>query len=485
MSLIGLDLNSSRLRAVGGTGRQSPAPLPLERDQLELPAALSVEGRAAEPGTAGLKLARLRPHAACLDFLPHLGTGQTWAGPRVRVTANDALALVLAAAARALGRNVGCLFSVPAYLDDLQVVAVQQAAEAAKQHFLGTVSAPQAAVLARLAADPLEPITGLSLVVDCDGHALTWAVVDCSAGHCGTRLLRVSPTLGRHAWMRRLMDGVAGRFIRQSRYDPRESAAAEQALYEQLLNLLGGHLPSLIPLALQGPGWSHHLMMPADDLIAYVGPCLRQAAGELDALLAEIEPLGGVHGAVLTATAAALPGLNALVRSRVRPRPAADEGDYGDAMLRTISGDPVRALGPDALASAAHALAVRVHAGHAPRGHLPEAPLPAGAAAGTADSGPARLHFRGQDHRLPRTAFVLGRDPSCDLVFETELYPHVSARHCEITFDRRHYTVHDRSRYGTLLNERPVNNQAALHSGDWIRLGPRGPVLRFLGQVTG
>ncbi len=79
---------------------------------------------------------------------------------------------------------------------------------------------------------------------------------------------------------------------------------------------------------------------------------------------------------------------------------------------------------------------------------------------------------------------MLGRDPSCDLVFESAVYPHVSARHCEITFDRRHYTVHDRSRYGTLLNERPVNKQAALHSGDWIRLGPRGPVVRFLGKAT-
>ena len=79
-------------------------------------------------------------------------------------------------------------------------------------------------------------------------------------------------------------------------------------------------------------------------------------------------------------------------------------------------------------------------------------------------------------------AYVLGRDPACDLVFESELYPHVSAKHCQILFDRRHFTLHDLSRHGTVLNDRAVNQQAPLHSGDWIRLGPRGPVLRFLGQ---
>jgi predicted component of type VI protein secretion system len=63
------------------------------------------------------------------------------------------------------------------------------------------------------------------------------------------------------------------------------------------------------------------------------------------------------------------------------------------------------------------------------------------------------------------------------------LYPHVSAQHCEVIYDRRAYTLWDRSRHGTLLNDRRIHQQATLHSGDWIRLGPRGPVLRFLGQA--
>jgi predicted component of type VI protein secretion system len=69
------------------------------------------------------------------------------------------------------------------------------------------------------------------------------------------------------------------------------------------------------------------------------------------------------------------------------------------------------------------------------------------------------------------------------MVFESELYPHVSARHCEILFDRRTYTIWDHSRHGTFVNDHPVSQQS-LYSGDWIRLGPQGPLLRFLGQPS-
>jgi hypothetical protein len=482
MSLIGLDLSSSRVRAAGGNGRQAPARLALERDSPDFPLAVSLEGKAPEPGSAGVRLTRLRPHAACLDFLSHLGTARTWPGPRTKVTASEALALVLAAVARTLGRVSGVALSVPSYLDEAQVALVHQAVEAAGLPLFATLAAPQAATFTRLALDPMAGAAGSTLVVDVDGHGLTWSVVEVTGGRCLLNLVRTSPALGRGAWLRRLLDGAANRFIRQSRHDPRESALTEQSLYDQLLLLLGlGQWPSLVPLAVQGDRWSHHLLLPADDLVGFVGPCLRQAATELDSLLTEAEVHGGIGAAAITGPAAALPGLAALVRSRVKPKPPADEADYGEAIVRTLGGDPVRELGPDALAATAYDVAVRVHGGLLPRGHLTELPLSSGAHAAQPDAGPARLQFRGEDHVLSKSSFVLGRDPSCDMVFESELYPHVSARHCEIVLDRRAYLLYDRSRHGTMLNDRPVDKQAALHSGDWIRLGPRGPVLRFLG----
>jgi hypothetical protein len=156
-----------------------------------------------------------------------------------------------------------------------------------------------------------------------------------------------------------------------------------------------------------------------------------------------------------------------------------DENDFGARLLDEDAVTPVAVLAADAVARSAQEVAVRLHYGELPPGHLDALPLPAGPAA---ERGPARLNFRGQDHILSGPSFTLGRDPGCDLVFESELYPTVSARHCEIVFDRRAYTLFDRSRHGTLLNERPVSQSAALHSGDWIRLGPSGPVLRFLGR---
>jgi pSer/pThr/pTyr-binding forkhead associated (FHA) protein len=80
--------------------------------------------------------------------------------------------------------------------------------------------------------------------------------------------------------------------------------------------------------------------------------------------------------------------------------------------------------------------------------------------------------------------FVLGWHSECDLVFESDSYPTVSGRHCEIMTERRHYLLRDRSRNGTLVNERPVVHEIILQAGDWIRLGPGGPLLRFLGQST-
>jgi hypothetical protein len=144
-----------------------------------------------------------------------------------------------------------------------------------------------------------------------------------------------------------------------------------------------------------------------------------------------------------------------------------------------VAATQIHVLDDDAVARAAHFLAGRVSRGELERGYHEVAPLPQGA---VADPGPARLQFRGEEHPLSDGVFTIGRAPECNLVFDTDQYPTVSSKHCEIVLDRRAYTLRDRSRHGTLVNDRPVSQQVALHSGDWIRLGPSGPVLRFLGQ---
>jgi hypothetical protein len=487
MSLIGLDLNSSRARAVAGPRHHALAHLCLDGDQIELPLAVSLEGRHVQVGRAGLALSRRRPHLACLDFLAQVGSGRLWSANGHQLDADRALGLVFASLAGKLARSSGVVLSLPAYLSDDQLVEARCLASAAKLNVIGTLPAPLAAVLSAYGdeagwPDPESAI----LVVDVDGHALTWSVLVRDDNELRLRLIQPSPQLGRGAWLRKLMDGVAHRCVRQSRRDPRESAETDQAVYEQLARLIEAPPPAITQLRVQGPGWYHHMSLPAEDMVAFVSGLLRQALIEMDSVLSALARLGRPAGAVLTAPAAGLPGLATALRERMKSfvpvAPALeDDLDLGDLLVSGPGGqsDHVQILPPDALARAAHALAVRIHRGDVPPSHLEGIALPA--TQKREDRGPARLSFRGQDHLLSVAPFILGRDPTCNLVFESELYPHVSGRHCEIVFDRRAYTLCDRSRHGTFINDRPISQQA-LHSGDWIRLGPQGPLLRFLGQ---
>jgi hypothetical protein len=506
MSLIGIDLNATRARAVSGPLPRSAIALPLEDDRFDLPLAVGLEGKHPAIGLAGASLSRRLPHLACLDFLPHLGTDRAWSAGKHRLDAAGALGLVFQAlhnplrsrAGGASGMASGVALALPPYLDGAQVALIGWLAEQAHWHLFGSLSSPLAAALSAFSIpEGGTAFSGLVLVVDLDGHALTWSVVDVADGHARLLHTQASPRLGRNAWLLRLLDGVADRCVRLSRRDPRESAEAEQSLHDQLARYLeAGTERPLLELSLQAGAWYQHLMFHAEELMAFVLPLVRQAVLELEALRVAMAPYGEVSALLLTPAAGHLPGLRpaleAQLRSVVLGRPAEeDEGaflsldGFGDEPPAPPGGTvSLRVLGPDALARAAHGLAVRIHRGEVPPGHHEALLLPLGQPDGPVglDAGPPRLNFRGRDHLLAGATFVLGRDPRCDLVFESELYPTVSARHCEIHFDRRAYLLYDRSRHGTLLNDRRVRQTAALHSGDWIRLGPAGPVLRFLGQ---
>ena len=489
-TLVGLDLNSGRARAVAGLAARTPALVHLDGDRAELPLAISLEGRAPQVGWAGFSLIRSRPHLVCADYLPDLGKARGWSSDRHRLDAEQAVKLALDALAATLHHTGGVVSTLPAYLDEHQITRLTRLAEAAKWPLLGSLSSPMAAVLAwPLVADAhAEP--GLILVIDADTHALTWSVVERRLDREGGQLLpcltQLSPPLARGVWLRRLLDGVSNRCVRQTRRDPRESAATEQALYEQLAAVLDRGPTSLLQVRAQGEGWTHNLMLHDEEVEALVAPLLQQAAADLDGVLTAAESMGELTAVLMTHPAASLPGLAQAIRSRCQafPRLAEDSDDYGDHLITPpVTGDMVHVLPIDALAGVAHELAIRIHGGHFPRGHLDRVALPPPVDAILEEAGPARLTFEGRDHLLPASTFTLGRDPSCDLVFDSEHYPHVSGKHCEIVFDRGAYLIRDRSRHGTLLNEQPVQ-QAALHSGDWIRLGPRGPVLQFLGEAA-
>jgi hypothetical protein len=484
MTLIGADLNSTRLRAVHDPVPGPLVPLALEDGQPEFALAVSFDGRSPEVGRVAAAMARTLPHLVCADFLPHLGGERTWNAGRHRLDASRALALVCEAVAPRFAKTLGLAVSLPAYFDSRQRSILDKLVAKARWRVLATTTAPLAAALA---AGETLPRAGLALVGDVDGHAFTWSALALRDDRAALLETSTLPGLGRATWLRLLVDGVAQRCVRTTRRDPRESAEAEQGLYDQL-----GHRLSALPessraeLAIQTKQWFQNLLLEADELRAWCAPLATQAA----AAMQDMRALAGEHGpmaaVLLTGTAGRLPGLVAALEDHLHPpvvlRPNDPGGDFGDGLLfdESETDGRVHVLDPDALARAAHELAGRVARGEIESGHYEEVVLAAGT--DSDESGPARLHFRGRDHLLSEGVFTLGRDPACDLVFESELYPSVSARHCEIVLDRRIYLLRDRSRHGTLVNDCPVMQQTSLRPGDWIRLGPSGPLLRFLGQ---
>jgi hypothetical protein len=197
---------------------------------------------------------------------------------------------------------------------------------------------------------------------------------------------------------------------------------------------------------------------------------------------------------LLTAAAARLPGLAAGLRSwleQLPPRPTRKLAptrsaleDFGNSLLDDEAGATasVVVLTDCATARGVHALAGSFLRGDIAPGHLQlAAPLPLPQ---PLEAGPARLHFQGKDYLLGTGMFTIGNHPGADLMFDGEHWPGVSARHCEIVYDHRSHMLCDRSREGTLVNDRRATQAVPLRAGDWIRVGPDGPLLRFLGQTV-
>jgi hypothetical protein len=473
--LAGLDLNASRVRAVAGAAGE-PRAQQLDGHHADLPVALSLAGRVPEVGRAGLALCRCSPHLACVNFLPHLDGPRTWHGGHHRLDAAAALGLVLRQLQTGYGKARGLALAIPAYLSLPQIATLTDLVDHAGLPLLGSVPAPLAA---GLAAHADQAWSGLAYVVDADDHALTWTALLAGEGHA--RVLAVYPAahLRLSAWKDRLLDAVADRCVRQSRRDPRDSAVAEQSLWEQLETVLDVvRSGRLAELAVETPHWYQNLILRPEELSGFCTPLVRQALKGARALRTALSSEGSPDVVLVTAAAGRLPGLVVALEQCVE-NPGGRDQDPPDE--RRGGQTRIQVLPADAAARAVHDLAARFDRGELPHGHLDAAPLPPPQ---PVEAGPPRLQFRGQDFVLCGLSFTLGRHSGCDLVFDEQAHPSVAPRHCEIVFERRQYVLRNRTPQGTLVNKRPVLHQVVLRAGDWVRLGADGPLLRFLGQPT-
>jgi hypothetical protein len=494
MSLLGLDLNASRVRAVRGPLGDYPGTQSLEPPCEELPLAISLEGRAAIVGTAGLRLCRKSPHLAWQNFLPQLGealpTKSKWGKARGKLDAVKALTLVLQHAAGACRPTSGMVVALPAYLTRSQVETVFAVADRAGLPILGSIVAPLAAALA---AHAEHGWFGTAVVVDVDDQALTIATVGSDHGQAQVLDVRCLPHLSQRVWQERLLNALADCCILESRWDPRESGLAEQSLFDQLDEVLAAaQRARAIKVTVTSPRRYQNLVLQPHDAVAFCTNLRRQAIAEVASIFAAPWPEGAPGAVLVSAAAARLPGLAAALQTGL-PQLAASQArkpkatlsaleDFGSGLVEDDHGEAgsVVVLTAGATARGAHSVAAYFQRGDIACGHLATAaplPLPQ-----PVEAGPARLHFQGHDHLLGTGLFTLGRHAGADLAFDGEDWPGVSARHCEIIYDHRAHMLCDRSRAGTLVNDRPATQAVPLRPGDWIRLGPDGPLLRFLGQ---
>jgi hypothetical protein len=489
MTLFGLDLNAGRARMVAGPPGDYAYPVPLEPPHAELPLAVSLAGERPEAGTAGLRLCRRAPHLARTGLLSALAE-PVCRRASGKLDDGTALSLVLRRLARACRHCEGGVVAVPAYLSQGPLGRLFDLAERAGLPLLGCVASPLALALV---AHAERGWAATALVVEADEQALTLSTVTSGAGQAHLRATASFPRLGLRVWRERLLNAVADRCILQSRRDPRDCAEAEQALFDRLDELLDAcRHGRALRVPLQARSWYQSILMRPEDTAAACAALARGALERIEeawAASGEGERPGAV---IVCAAAARLPGLVAVLQERfvvsgAEPRQATrlqppPVEDFGEGLLEEEGdrGGAVLTLGPDAVSRAAHGLAAHFGRGELPPGHLDvSAPLPLPL---PAEAGPGRLEHLGEEYLLDSDPFTLGRQQPCNLVFDGTAYPMVAPRHCEIAHTGDGYILWDRSRTGTLLNERAVPRSAPLQPGDVIRLGPGGPVLRFLGQ---
>ena len=86
----------------------------------------------------------------------------------------------------------------------------------------------------------------------------------------------------------------------------------------------------------------------------------------------------------------------------------------------------------------------------------------------------------GQTRALGPARTALGRDALCEIRFDPQADVEVSARHAEVRVDDGRVLIRDaNSTNGTYVNDRRLSGERVLAEGDVIRLGARGPKIRF------
>jgi hypothetical protein len=371
---LGLELTASRARASAGKATRHRV-VPLDGAHADLPLAISLERRAAEVGRPGVALCRRLPHLSVSGYLPHLGRPTEWKGGRHRLTAEAAIALALDRVRVAAAGFERVYVGVPAYLTLQQTNRLCAVAGKMRFPLKGTAASALALAADRagaLLADtppadddskpgwvvpmhrPARPPASADVViVDADDYALTASLVRVEPTQAKLLGSSTLPRAGAKLWREKLLDALCDRCVRVCRRDPRDSAEAEQALYEQIDDSLDRLLNApKLSLTVRAAHWYQDLHLTPDD---FAGPCagfVRLGVDAVRDLIAATPAPEPPRAVWLTHEACRLPGLGQAL--------------YQNMAERTTVG----VLRPEAVAVALANLGDRWHAGELPGTHL-------------------------------------------------------------------------------------------------------------------
>jgi hypothetical protein len=380
--VVGLDLTATRARAVALAAGRTRALL-LDDPAEELMLFLNLDRRPAAVGRSGYACCRRLPHLVCSNFLPQLGHPQRWQGPRTTVTPESALEATFEACRRTVSvESDAVALALPGYLTAARVRAVRDAAGRVQLPVVGSLTTPLAVAVHRAgwvldgpvagstkqAADPgsaetrpdwvvpirpPQPGPGAVVVVDVDEYALTGTVVAVEPGEVQAVGASSWPRASLRIWKDRLLDAISDRCVRLCRRDPRDSADAEQSLYEQLDEALDQtRIGRPVRLTVRSSHWYQDLAHPADEFDAFCQALARLGADGVQDLVRSASLPAPPRAVWLTHTAARLPGLAAAI--------------YQTSPEQT----EVLALPPNAVADATAALVPLWLTGMLPRVHL-------------------------------------------------------------------------------------------------------------------
>jgi hypothetical protein len=373
---VGIDLTASRA-LVEAVGSKSRAIL-LDGAEAELPLFVVGDRRVPEVGHAGLSLCRRTPHAVCSGFLPNIGQSREWKLGRHTLIAEAALGLAFDKMRGPItAESDAVALSLPAYLSPAQVTragvtagrsrlplkgtavgALALAADRAVTLLAGKPAAPHVGDPAPIPdwVVPLRPTAGgpgAVVVLDADEFAVSAALVSVEWGVARLVGSAAWPRLAVKLWKDRLLDAIADRCVRLCRRDPRDSAEAEQMLFDQLDEAMDrARAGQRIGLTVRTSHWFQDVVQQPEEFEAHCANLARQAGDGVRDFVGGIGLAEPPRAVWLTDTAGRLPGLLRAVHAN------------------TPENTAVEILPPNAVALATAALVPRWLAGDLPRAHL-------------------------------------------------------------------------------------------------------------------